>query len=170
MQRSMNWLTCLALSLVLFSTGCGSRAPKTTKVSGVVEFDGKPLSKGTITFLPQAVGSDKERNRPATGIIDATGHYSLSTYAPGDGALPGKYLVTVVSYSVEPTLEEMSEKGAKPVSAIPGGYGAATTSGLTANVDAGSAVTLDFKLTTGGAPDQAPEQPRGGQIVDQFGT
>lgn len=160
--------TWLAIGLVCCAIGCGSRAPKTVKVTGTVEFDGQPLTKGTITFLPQAAG-DKERNRPATSTIDSQGRYALSTFAPGDGALPGKYLVTVVSYSVEPTLEEIAEKGAKHISAIPGGYGAASTSGLTATVGNGGAEKIDFKLKTGGAPDEAPEQPKS-QTVDQFGT
>lgn len=155
--------------VLVWIVGCGASAPTTVKVSGVVKFDGKPLTKGRITFLPQAT-TGGELNRPATGTIDEAGHYELSTFKPGDGALPGKYQVAVVSNSAEPSLEEMTEQGAKIISAIPGGYNSPATSGLTATIDAGGAVTLDFALKTGGAPDAAPEQNAGGQTVDQFGT
>lgn len=157
------------LAGIVACSGCGSSAPKTTRVSGTVQFDGKPLSKGTITFLPQASG-DKERARPATGQIDSNGRYSLSTFAPGDGALPGKYQVTVVSNTSEPTPEEIAEKGATIQSLIPAGYNSPSTSGLTATVADGKQEPIDFKLTTDGAPKEAPRQTGSQQTVDQFGT
>lgn len=150
-------------------SGCGSSAPKTVRVSGVVEFDGKPLTKGTISFLPQSA-SDKERARPATGTIDSSGRYTLSTFAPGDGALPGKYLVAVVCNTSEPSPEEIAEKGATIESLIPAGYNSPATSGLTATVNDVSEEKLDFKLTADGAPKEAPKQNPGGPVVDEFGT
>lgn len=165
----MQWkfLSLLLVSMGLV-VGCGSGPPKTVKVAGTIEFDGQPLTTGRITFVPQAVG-EGENNRPATGVIDAQGHYELSTFKPGDGALPGKYLVAVISNSTDPTLEEMAE-GAKAVSKIPAGYNSPSSSGLTATVEKGAAVVLDFKLKTGGAPDKAPTQGAPQQGTDQFGT
>lgn len=166
MQRMFPCLVWMLFGVLVCGAGCGSGAPKTVNVSGTVEFDGQPLTKGTISFVPQAVG-ENEQNRPATGTIDDKGHYVLSTFKPGDGALPGKYLVAIVSNSNEPSVEEMAE-GAKITSLIPAGYNSPATSGLTATVENSGAVTLDFKLKTGGAPEAAPEQAAPG--VDQFGT
>src|SRR5687767_2466277 len=121
-------------TLILLVAGivaCGSGAPTTIKVTGVGDVDGRPLTTGRITFLPQAVGAG-ESNRPATGTINEQGQYELSTFKQGDGALPGKYQVAVISNSSEPTVEEMAEKGATIISAIPGGYNSPATSGLTA--------------------------------------
>lgn len=170
MTGTYSRVAIVSVGLAIGCLGCGSSAPKTVRVSGVVDFDGKPLTKGTITFLPQTTG-EKDLNRPATGIIDSQGRFELSTYKPGDGALPGKYQVTVVSNSVEPTLEEIAE-GAKYVSAIPAGYNSPLTSGLSATVSESGPVTLDFHLKTGGAPDKAPDQTPNpqGQTTDQFGT
>jgi hypothetical protein len=160
------WVGIVVMTCCL---GCGSRGPKTVRVSGIVEFDGQPLTKGRIAFVPQA-GGEGALNRPATGTIDSKGHFELSTFKPGDGAVPGKYFVAVFSNSAEPTLEEAAQ-GAKTISAIPGGYNDPRSSGLTATVNDSGAMTIDFKLKTGGAPDAAPQQqgmPAGG--VDQFGT
>lgn len=155
-------------SVLVCCLGCGSSAPHTIPVSGTVTFDGKPLSKGTISFIP--AGDKTEFGRPATGNIDPQGNYTLSTFKPGDGAVPGKYQVAVVSIANEPSPEEMAEKGAQITSTIPAGYNSPMTSGLRATVEAGGAMTLDFELKTGGAPDSAPPQQPGGQQVDQFGT
>jgi hypothetical protein len=66
------------------------RAEPPAKVSGTVTLDGKPLAGATVTFEPVEKGGKK-----ATGKTDENGAYVLTTSKAGDGALPGKYKVTV---------------------------------------------------------------------------
>jgi len=136
----------------------GTRYP----VSGTVTYKGKPLEKGTITFMPPSPEA-----RGASGeIVD--GEYSLMTHTPGDGAFPGTYKVVVVSreeadpqkvqaaqqklaakaglsgvQSPDPAMISKVRQTAK--SRIPEKYAAPTTSNLTAEVKAQSN-TIPFTL------------------------
>jgi hypothetical protein len=84
-------MACVALS------GCGAdegRVP-TVRVSGTLTVDGKPVSKGTVHFVP-------EKGSPATGIVQ-DGKFTLTTYSDGDGVIPGKNLVSVEVVEEVPT-------------------------------------------------------------------
>lgn len=74
--------------VVLFLTGCGSGHPERGIVQGTVTLDGKPLTKGSVTFWP-TVG------RSALGEIQPDGSYTLTTFEPGDGAIVGSHKVTI---------------------------------------------------------------------------
>ncbi|MEJ7638585.1 MAG: hypothetical protein WKF75_11580 [Singulisphaera sp.] len=65
------------------------RGPPMGRVSGTVTFQGKPLEKGTVTFI----STDSQRPN-ATGTIQA-GSYTLQTTEPGDGAVVGDYKIAV---------------------------------------------------------------------------
>jgi len=87
----MKCQTLIATTLiftVLLIAGCGSGRPTTVPVRGKVTFDGKPVPTGRITFYPA-------EGRSATGAIGPDGSYTLTTFEPGDGALPGKHRVTI---------------------------------------------------------------------------
>jgi hypothetical protein len=135
-------LSLVALALFTLA-GCSQPVsnPGGVSVSGVVTFEGKPLTKGTITFVPETPGT----GGTATGSLSSSGAYSLGTAQAGDGAIPARYKVTVVSLDSEAT---MDEKG-KPVpakSAIPAKFGNAATSGLTATVEKSGSQTFNFDL------------------------
>ena len=134
--------------------GCGddSGLAKRYSVSGTVNYNGKPVEKGTITFTPSVEGG-----RAASGDI-ADGSYSLTTVTPGDGAIPGAYKVTVMAKEIDTTkLKEVAKGGqfhhdkdfakanktAKAL--IPPKYQLASTSDLTAEVKA-SSNTIPFEL------------------------
>jgi hypothetical protein len=126
-------------------------------VHGTVTYKGEKLAKGQIAFLPEAQGG-----QPASGPIE-NGYYSLTTLTPGDGALPGKYKVTVVArdFDVEKVWPAARAKGMPPGAAlpqdfiakahkeakskIPTKYNLPTTTDLTADVEARSN-TKDFEL------------------------
>jgi len=132
------FLSCLLI-------GCAqSDQPVTIPVGGVVTVDGKPLTKGTITFQMKSTG-DGALKRPAIGQIDAEGRFQLSTFQAGDGALPGHYTVVITAFENEPTAEEYAA-GAKRKSLIPEKYSNAITSGLDAVVaDGKSEFTFDLQ-------------------------
>jgi hypothetical protein len=83
----------LAGLLLVAVAGCGS-GKKTYIVEGVVEFeDGKPaveLVGGSIEF--DLIGG----KTTARATIDSEGKFRMTTYQPGDGALPGKHRVLIL--------------------------------------------------------------------------
>jgi hypothetical protein len=130
-------------------TGLGKRYP----VSGTVKYKGAPVEKGTIAFTPVDAGL-----RPATGQIDK-GSYSLTTLNPGDGAMAGKYKVTVKSVEIDTTEMKTIAKGGQfhhdkafadatknAKSLVPSKYGLVETSGLEKVVQP-SSNSIDFDLT-----------------------
>jgi len=54
-----------------------------------VLLDGKPLAGASVQLVPQGQGRD------ATAQTDAQGTFKVSTFRPGDGALPGTYKVVI---------------------------------------------------------------------------
>jgi len=110
-------------------------------VNGKVSFGGKPLTQGTVSFV-----ADGTNGANATGDIDATGNYTLSTSRPGDGAAPGSYKVRVESWASPP---RMDEKGTDPGKrAIPEKYFDIQQSNLSAVIkDEKKVQEIDFALT-----------------------
>ena len=83
----------LLLGMAAFvAAGCGGGADSPSPVHGTVYLDGQPateLAGGTVTF------NSEELQRSASGEIQADGTYRLSSVKKDDGAIPGKYQVTV---------------------------------------------------------------------------
>jgi hypothetical protein len=73
--------------------GCGGNQYPTARVQGTVTCEGNPVSGGTITFNPIPEEGAKEPGKSASGIVDASGHFQLSTFKPGDGAIVGMHEV-----------------------------------------------------------------------------
>jgi hypothetical protein len=65
-------------------------------VSGQVTIDGKPVTHGQITVLP-------EGHRASIGKLNSEGRFTLSCYSMGDGAPIGTHIATVTA--VEPVDE-----------------------------------------------------------------
>ncbi|QDU11144.1 hypothetical protein V202x_45600 [Gimesia aquarii] len=122
------------LSVLLVGCG-GNEKPETVLVSGLVTLDGKPLSKGTVTFQSKSRG-EGTLNRPAIGQIDENGRVQLSTFEEGDGVLPGNYTVVITAFENDPSVEEYAA-GAQRKSLIPEKYSNPLTSGLEAVVTEG---------------------------------
>jgi len=95
MRSHRGWRACAILAIVLWvgAAGCGEDdgIGKRYPVSGTVTYKGQPVPKATVVFSP----ADAQTGRPATSTTDSDGVYQLTTASPGDGALPGKYAVTV---------------------------------------------------------------------------
>ncbi len=131
----------LSTAAFLLASGCGSSGPEMAAVSGKVTYQGKPLEKGTISFVP--VDPDKAA---AHGVLGPGGAYELQTREPGDGAEVGDYRVAITDIDPESLNTELPGEPVKlPKSAIPKKYQDANTSGLTAKVESGRN-TKDFNL------------------------
>lgn len=102
----------LAGLLMIGSVGCSPSVP-VQPVSGTVTLAGKPVPEKTrVNFHPVDT-----TGQPASGLVDATGKYTLYTGSEGhEGALVGKYKVYVTPDS-EAT--DYMEGGGTP-SGVPG--------------------------------------------------
>lgn len=147
MKRSTTWpgrrgWACLLATIALASTplACGRTGPEMAAVSGTVTYQGKPVPKGTITFVALNSGQ-----RNATGQLDQQGFYRLQTEEASDGAEPGDYDVTIYSHD-EKILDYKPRVPIKPVILAPRKYENPKTSGLKRTVKSGSN-KFDFELT-----------------------
>ena len=133
-----------ALVVLSFASwGCGGargKMPELGKVNGKVTYNGKPVTKGTVSFVPTSPG-----RRNATGTLDPNGYYKLQTETAGDGAELGDYDVTIFSHD-EPILDYKPKVPVKPQPLVPTKYENPKTSGLKRTVKSGSN-TFDFELT-----------------------
>jgi len=130
-------LLLLAGVLLAAAGGCGDGRPARVPVSGQVLIDGKPLTCGFIRLMPSGV-------RPASAQIGPDGHFTLQTFEPGDGTVPGTHPVMVLA------AEQLS--GSKQRWHAPKKYANTATSGLTATID-GPTDSLVINLSwEGGKP------------------
>ena len=146
--KKMAFRSAVATAMGIVSAiGCGDTTglAKRYAVSGKVTYKGQPVEKGRISFIPAMADGN-----PATGQIE-NGQYTLTTLTPNDGAIPGKYKVTVLAQSIDDTEMKAIAKGgqfhhdaayakamktAKAV--VPSKYALADTSGLEREVAAQS--------------------------------
>lgn len=140
MRRNLGVWTVVLLVPFL---GCGESLPTTVPVRGQVTWQGKPLPMGTITFQSTESGPGAPL-RPSVATIGPDGTYQLSTFRTHDGAMPGKYVVTIHASTPPPM-----EAGAPPPKwLLSPKYANPATSGLSATVpeDTGEELVLDFHL------------------------
>jgi hypothetical protein len=135
-------ISCLILVVI---AGCGSSV-KTHEVSGTVTYQNAPLADAQVGFVPT---DESGAIKPARGMTDAQGRYTLKTYVSPDeevsGAMAGSFTVTVEKGFPQNqivTYEEIAKR--QPLS--PPKYVNAKESPLKAEVKVGEANTLDFKL------------------------
>ena len=101
----------IAVTLALLA-GCGPSRPATYPVTGKVVFpDGSTLPGGMVEF--ESISAE---GRPvnARGPIAEDGTFFLSTFQPGDGALPGEHRALVRP----PVPDVYVEEGERPPPAM----------------------------------------------------
>lgn len=156
-------LSAVSATVIVMAPGCGDDGGLSTRytVSGKVTYKGEPVKKAVINFVP----NDPE-GHPAGGTVE-NGHYELTTLTPKDGALPGKYKVTIddrhldadamrseadavakkkgVTYTAIP--QELQAKALKSLkSSLPGKYQTASTSDFEVEVKSQpNAINLELK-------------------------
>jgi hypothetical protein len=124
MTRYIN-LAAVGAAVALLGCGGPSGAPVDAKaavipVSGkLLSAGGVPVANAWVVFNPKDVGGH-EANAPT----NADGSFRLSTFGKEDGAIPGKYVVTVEPHPYP--------KGAKP--SIPRQFSSAKDSPLIVEV------------------------------------
>jgi hypothetical protein len=125
----------LIVLALLATLGCSDGRPERVPVSGQVLIDGQPLTHGYVQFAPAD-------SRASTGALDSSGHFTLTCFEPGDGAVTGKHKVTVMSQ--EPIGQETIKWHAPKMYANP------NESGLEQEIT-GPTDSIKIELTWGGA-------------------
>ncbi|WP_425400278.1 hypothetical protein [Aeoliella sp.] len=133
------------LALVATCVSCGSNLPATSAVSGVVEYDGKPLTgfdHGAVIFTPTG-------GRLAKGTIDPNdGSFRLGTFDSADGAIVGPAAVTVSATVDAGGSVEDKYQGIRRV--IPEAFSDHHLSGLECEVSAGQRNFFRIKISSDG--------------------
>lgn len=125
----------LAFAIACFAVAAGCGRRDMGRVSGTLTYDGKPVPKAVVKFLPQG--------RPAgAGETDDAGRFVLNTLKKGDGAFMGACVV-----AVEPVLEfPEGSIEPKPRPDIPQAYRAYQTTPFKADVVAGKSNEFTFDM------------------------
>jgi hypothetical protein len=94
----------LTLSAALL-IGCSDTSrPKLGRVSGKVTYNGQPVSKGIVSFVPRS-GPGAQTGQGATGEIGPDGSYTLTTFENADGAVLGEHTVLVIAREEDPAIK-----------------------------------------------------------------
>lgn len=116
-----------ALVVVIAAAGCNSKGPDlpaAVPAKGVIQLaSGQPIGEGRLQLTPKDKGGME-----SFGDVKPDGSFTLTSYKADDGAVPGKYIVTISPYNY-------AAPGGSPVpirnaGQIPGKYLEAATSTL----------------------------------------
>jgi len=144
MRSCRCWALVVSAASIVVVSGCGSGGTASTEeVTGTVTYNGAPVADASVTFTPEA-------GRPATGITDAGGKFTLTTFTTDDGAVPGMHKV-----SIAPNASQIPPMPGTPEAAVaaagkppfPPRYSNPETSGLTADVKEGGDNDFTFGMT-----------------------
>ncbi|MBI1247557.1 hypothetical protein GC197_06880 [bacterium] len=103
-------LPSIAVCLLVL-TGCDQDQKfNVAPVVGTVQFNGKPVTGGTLCFRPEGAADQYESGKPAMANIAEDGTFSLSTYGNGDGAVIGHHQVQYMA----PQINVRPPEGAQP--------------------------------------------------------
>ena len=89
MVRIRRWTP--AFVLLAIAAGCSSSEVPLYPVKGTVLYKGKPVPRAEMTFHPQFEGP----GWMPVAVVAEDGTFAAGTRLPGDGALAGKYKVTI---------------------------------------------------------------------------
>lgn len=104
-KRSLGAAAVVVLLLAV-APGCGEKRVKPkmwpADVRGQILLDGKPLSSGTVTFLPAS--AEEQGGKPGIGRIGPDGRYRIGNANTKDpaGLKPDRYVVTVLAMLLDP--------------------------------------------------------------------
>ncbi len=143
---------------LVWGQGCGTpkpEAPPTYPVSIKISYRDQPVEGANVTLIPQ-----EQSGRGASGVTDAGGVARVGLPGLADGAVPGKYWVTVAKVEgtqSDPNLsaeEFYKQQSAKPNASpespkhlLPVKYLSAQSGGLECTVQEQQNQVFEFDLT-----------------------
>lgn len=133
---------CLVLPI---TAACRQSGPAVVPVKGTIKLGGGLWPKPGVLYFTAESPSPGLPVRPATGTFDTEGNVTVTTFAPGDGLIPGKYRIAIECWETPPRMGQL----APPKSCVPDRYSSPASSGLCLTVEAGQgSVTLDLDIPT----------------------
>lgn len=136
----------LVATCVTLLSGCwDSNELGLVPVSGTVTFDGGPApTEGRVSFSPKEAAPGKPM-RTGRGVFSTDGLFTVTSFQPGDGLIPGTYEVKVTCLSGQIT-ESMNQAQIEKLSHVPRGFQPPPLV-----IEVGSdAVKYDLNVTDGG--------------------
>jgi hypothetical protein len=138
------WFIGLCVALAF---GCSGKY-KVSQVSGRVTLNGKPLARGSVTFVPMGSKENQAPGPTAWGPIDADGRYKLAIDPKTPGTVVGKCRVYISGVLPdEKAVNDDSDTGGKrrlPRDPVPPRYNKNTD--LVYDVPPGGTDKADFDL------------------------
>jgi hypothetical protein len=132
----------LLLAGLVAAAGCGEETAATTPVHpvrGTITLKGQPTPGAIVALHPKTPLGDVPTPR---ANVDKAGNFSVSTYAGGDGAPAGEYVVTVQWYK---PVKNGPDVVAGP-NVVPRKFGTPATSTLFVTVAAGDNTLPPIRL------------------------
>ena len=121
----------LVAGTMLITSLCGCGSDFGSSVNGIVTLDGKPITPGLVTFVPEDPTAV-----PSVSNLDANGGFELTTNKK-PGLPPGHYRVAVQAFQPpDVPAGQRSFEPSKPL--VPEKYLQVTSSGLEFSVEPGS--------------------------------
>ena len=139
----MRALQGAAVVAMILAAGCGDDAPTLAPAGGTVLFNGEPLAKANVVFIPEESGPS------SVGQTGDDGRFTLLTGGES-GAVVGKHQVAIQAVE-DAELNEAGEVEGAVKSRIPEKYSNHLASGLSAEVKQDGENNFSFELT-GPAP------------------
>jgi hypothetical protein len=140
MNRGWRFFAVMALAAI---AGCGRSGPEVVPVAGKITYAGGAWpNKGSLYFTPveSAAGFPM---RPGSAEFGLDGGFTVTSFKPGDGLVPGRYHVGIQCWTSPPVMG--SETPVKSAVALK--YQSPTTSCLEVDVKPGqSKVTVEWDV------------------------
>ncbi len=155
MCRCLSKISFIQMVILVALVGC-SQAPETDllPVRGVVTYGGQAVAGAEVALIPR---DSLPGTRPARGVTDSDGMFTVKTYFTPDvddpGARAGDYTVTVTKVETPDgmTMEQWGEAMFRNPNSVPplrhlvpNKYGSARTSDLSVTV--GDSAVNDFEI------------------------
>jgi hypothetical protein len=90
--------TVLALAALVAAAGCNQKGPvlpATVPAKGMIQLaSGQPMREGRLQLIPKDKGGVE-----AFGDVKPDGSFTLTSYKTDDGAVPGRYVVSISPYN-----------------------------------------------------------------------
>ncbi len=131
----------LVAVVMLSAASLGCSQSETVAVTGTLTLNGEPAENALVMFDPK-----HGTGRHAEGNTDASGHFNLSTAKPGDGAIPGEYVVTLAEYYPPGKAPALPKGGGLLPARFPAKYADPATSPLSATVERGKKNDFQFEV------------------------
>lgn len=130
--------TVLIVQLLSLSS-CGDGRPQRFAVTGTIAYHGQPVTDAQVMFMPK-------EGRPAAGMTNVDGRFTLTSFAAGDGTLPGEHIVCVSKTVPDPNSNPKLPYG-RTISVLPQRYQSYASSPLRANVTPSDSNDFRFDLS-----------------------